>query len=304
MTRTGGRPRVLVIYKKTALESVTGREKSRVDELLAAGDASVASMQASHDDHLETIEAARAALKALGAKAVFRHRHSGDVDAAQVDLVVTLGGDGTLLWASHLVGANTPTVAINSAPRSSVGYFCAGDKDATAEILGRALACELKVSRLSRMRVDLGGETISTRVLNDILFCHSSPAMTSRYLIQHRGRSEDQRSSGVWAGPAAGSTAAQRSAGGRVLPITSRKLQFVVREIYRAPGAAAAQLSKGLIGASEELHIQSKMHDACIFVDGAHRVHHVDLGAKITLCRSGEPLSLLGLRPRRRADDV
>ena len=50
-------------------------------------------------------------------------------------LVVTVGGDGTLLAASHLVGGGVPVVGINSSPRSSVGFFCAGKKGREPAIL-------------------------------------------------------------------------------------------------------------------------------------------------------------------------
>jgi len=61
---------------------------------------------------------------------------------------------------------------------------------------------------LTRMRVERDGEVLHRRVLNDALFCHRSPAATTRYIISHEGREEHHKSSGVWVGPAAGSTAA------------------------------------------------------------------------------------------------
>ena len=45
--------------------------------------------------------------------------------ARKPDLVVTIGGDGTLLAASHAIG-DTPILGINSAPDFSVGFFCSG----------------------------------------------------------------------------------------------------------------------------------------------------------------------------------
>ena len=80
-------------------------------------------------------------------------------------------------------------LAINSAPDTSVGYFCAGGGNGVEEVLAAALAGRLKSSKLARMRVDLGERVISTRVLNDALYCHESPAATSRYIIEHGGES-------------------------------------------------------------------------------------------------------------------
>jgi NAD+ kinase len=167
------------------------------------------------------------------------------------------------------------------------------------EVLAAALAGRLKSSRLARMRVDLNDETISTRVLNDALFCHESPAATSRYILEHRGQQERQMSSGVWVGPAAGSTAAIRSAGGKVLPIGSQRLQFVIREPYRAMEQKYS-LTKGMVSPGEDLKITSRMTKGCIFLDGTQKVHAVGIGDCVRLTVSDEPLMLLGLD--RRAD--
>ncbi|MBC7174620.1 MAG: NAD(+)/NADH kinase, partial [Polyangiaceae bacterium] len=211
------------------------------------------------------------------------------------DLVVTLGGDGTLLWSSHMVGPDTPMVAVNSAPGSSVGYFCAGDRNSLRETLSMALTGALKATRLARMEVALDGEVVSTRVLNDILFSHTCPAATSRYIIELGEAREEQLSSGIWAGPAAGSTAAQRSAGGRVLPPGSQKLQFVVREPYFGLREGYS-LTKGLVSPGEVLRVRSKMREGRIFMDGAQKMLDVDIGTEIRLRTSDEPLTLLGLR--------
>ena len=108
------------------------------------------------------------------------------------------------------------------------------------------------------MQIALEGEVISTRVLNDVLFCHECPAATTRYLIRHGAIEEEHKSSGVWVGPAAGSTAAQRSAGGRVLPPTSTQMQYVVREPYVSNGTRY-QLTHGLLEPDEQLLITSKI---------------------------------------------
>src|SRR5205814_3511997 len=105
-------------------------------------------------------------------------------------------------------------------------FFCAARKGTIHTTLHAALAGKLRRVSLARMRVDLNGVCIHRRVLNEALFCHASPAATSRYILRvtspdGTSEEEEQKSSGMWIGPAAGSTAAQRSAGGRVLPLAS-----------------------------------------------------------------------------------
>jgi NAD+ kinase len=191
------------------------------------------------------------------------------------------------------------------------------------------------------MAVDRNGKRLHHRVLNEALFCHVSPAATSRYILrvvpvkgsgttERYGRAiaeEDQKSSGLWIGPAAGSTAAQHSAGGRVLPLASREVQFVVREPYRPwgtatpagarrsppragsgrrppgegqsqnsqPGPRFIRLTRGLIDESQALAVKSKMRSARLFLDGDHIAYDVSIGDVLTFRRSEEPLTVLGL---------
>ena len=294
-----GTPRVLVVYKKSAYQTnVRERKSPRFLELLARKDPSVARLVDAHEDHQATLEEAHEACAALGVRASFRFR--GDEGLVEdVDLVVTIGGDGTLLWAARWVGTSTPVVAINSAPKDSIGHFCAGKKGRVKETLARALEGELHRSELARMEVELDGEIVTRRVLNDMLFAHHSPAATSRYLLlleprRGRARVEEQKSSGVWIGPAAGSTAAQLSAGGRVLPVASKKLQFVVREPYK-PGGRRLAMPRGLVVDGARLRIISKIREGRLFIDGPHRMRDVRMGGEIVLRRSNEPLTLLGL---------
>ena len=289
-------PRVLVIYKKSAYQLlVRERKNAHARALLERKDRSVERLLASHEDHVSTIQEARALLERLGVDATFRYR--ADTDTADTfDLIVTLGGDGTLLWASHLVGRQ-PMLAINTAPRDSVGYFCAGTKDNLEPILVGALEQTLPAIELTRVQIAMDGEFVSRRVLNDVLFSHECPAATTRYLLKHREIEEEHKSSGLWIGPAAGSTAAQRSAGGSVLPPTSTQIQYVVREPYM-PNGTHYQLVKGLVDADERLLITSKVHGGRLYVDGPHLRRKVALGSEVVVERSPEALTVLGFRAR------
>jgi NAD+ kinase len=294
--KRGNGPRVLVIYKKSAYQlMVRERKNARARALLERQDRAVERLLASHEDHVSTIQDARAVLERLGVDATFRYRADADT-ADTFDLIVTIGGDGTLLWASHLVGRQ-PMLAINSAPRDSVGYFCAGTKDNLEEVIVGALEHSLDAIELTRVQITLDGELVSKRVLNDVLFCHECPAATTRYLIRQRDQEEDHKSSGVWIGPAAGSTAAQRSAGGSVLPPTSTQIQYVVREPYM-PNGTRYRLVKGLVEAEEQLLITSKTHGGRLYVDGPHLRRKVALGSEIGVKRSPEALTVLGFRAR------
>ncbi|MCB9708842.1 MAG: NAD(+)/NADH kinase [Myxococcales bacterium] len=286
-------PRVLAIYKKSAYQTyVRERKNPRMVELLKRKDRSVHRLLESHEAHVTGVKAAHEILTSLGAKVVLRYRSdAGQTD--DFDLVVTLGGDGTLLWVSHFVGAETPLLAINTAPEDSVGYYCAGSVQTMRELFTRALKGELPSVRLTRMRIEMDDELVHNRILNDMLFAHECPAATSRYLIEHNGILEDQKSSGVWVGPAAGSTAARRSAGGAVMPLLSKRLQFVVREPYLMNRSSPA-ISKGYVAPGRALILQSKMRPGRLYLDGSRLQRVVEFGAVLKMMQSDEPLLLLG----------
>ncbi len=291
--------RVVVVLKRTAFRAY-GANDARVRALLRRGDRSVARLREAHEAHESTVREIERALRTLRIDAEFLEdvtplgRAVGSADAA-----ITVGGDGTLLLASHRIGPSTPVLGINSAPHDSVGFFCGAKKGHVMASLRALASGRLSRITLTRMAVSIGEHVVHQRVLNDALFCHASPAATSRYVLDVRDagrrRSEEQRSSGIWIGPAAGSTAAQRSAGGKVLPLASKKLQFVVREPYSARGRAIA-IARGTVSPRGEVRVLSKMQTAKLFLDGEHAAFDCGLGDVVCFTASPEPLTVLGLR--------
>jgi len=296
--RDEARPRVVVVAKRTAYRRFIEEERDpRAKALLRRGDHAVQNWLASHQEHVRTLESVLKSLARVGAQVMLVERAHAAFDASDATLVVAVGGDGTLLAASHSV-VKAPVLGVNSAPRHSVGFFCSAQRATFREMLARALAGRLPSAELTRMAVSVNGRLRTKHVLNEALYCHASPAATSRYLLEHGKKREEQRSSGIWIGPGAGSTAAQRSAGGRVLPLNSRMLQLVVREPY-APSGRPYRLTRLLIGAGEAVSVESKMDDAALFFDGPHRHVPVRLGDQVTFSASDEPLVVLGLGKRR-----
>jgi len=295
-------PRVVVVAKRSAYSRYVQEEGDpRARALLRRRDPSVSRWMEAHKAHTRTLEEVDRILDRLGARAVLVNDARATFDTADARLVIAVGGDGTLLAASHNVGS-VPILGVNSAPRHSVGFFCAASRQGLASMLEQALEGRAKSILLTRMAVAVNGRVRSRRVLNEALYCHTSPAATSRYILRHRRLREEQRSSGFWIGPAAGSTAAQRSAGGKVLPLGSKKLQLVVREPY-APFNRRYRLLRVLVDPGTRVLAQSQMQEACMFLDGPYKVINVRLGDETEFRASDEPLRVLGLGPRRHRVD-
>lgn len=288
--------RILVVAKRSAYDIYVRRHRSqRVLDLLARNDPTVSRLQRADEHHARTLVEVRESLQRLGLRAAFRGRdHVGSVQG--FDLVITVGGDGTLLWVSHAVG-DTPVLGINSAPLDSVGYLCAlrmGEVLSGLEALGRG---ELPRTSIARMRVSVDGEVRHARVLNDALFAHGNPAMTSRYLVEFRGVVEEHKSSGVWVSTPAGSTAAMRGAGGRVMALRSRSLQFAVREPY-TPTGEPFQRTRDLIRPGEVFTLHNKLREARVYLDGPRLALSVEMGQRVAFDLSSEPLVLVGVTRR------
>ncbi len=291
-------PRVVVIAKRTAYQRFVEDERDpRAEQLVRRRAPVVKNWLDAHREHTRTLEEVEKVLDRAGAQMMLVRRAHAAFDASDAALVIAVGGDGTLLAASHSV-SETPILGVNSAPRHSVGFFCALNRATFHRGLSAALEGRLPSIELTRMSVLVNGRVRSNRVLNEALYAHRSPAATSRYILEHRRAREEQRSSGFWIGPAAGSTAAQKSAGGSVLPLGSSKLQLVVREPY-VPEGKRYRYVRFLVNPRETLRVESKMDDACLFLDGPQRHVPVRLGDTLAFRASDEPLLLLGLRERR-----
>ncbi len=287
-------PRVVLVVKRTAYRRFVEDERDpRAKQLIRRRDPVVASWLEAHREHVRTVSAVRVALERANAQVLIVERAQAMFDASSADLVVAVGGDGTLLAASHSV-VETPVLGVNSSPRHSVGFFCAARRTTFPGMLARALDGRLPSVELTRMRVSINGRLRTKHVLNEALYCHASPAATSRYILQIGKVREEQRSSGLLIGPAAGSTAAQRSARGRVLPLGSRALQLVVREPY-TPSHKPYRLVQRILRYGEEVLVESKMDNASVFFDGAYRQVPVRLGDHVSFAASDEPLVVLGL---------
>jgi NAD+ kinase len=293
------RPKVVVIVKRTAFRLFVEEEQDeRITRLIKKNDPTVRRMRRSHEEHERTLAEVGSTLDRLGVSVIWVRRGHAPFDPDGAKLVITVGGDGTLLAASHRIGS-TPLLGVNSAPSHSVGFFCGVKMGQVKTAIGRALEGKMRAVSLARMTVLVNGSVISTRVLNDALFCHRSPAATTRYILTLGRTVEEQKSSGFWIGPAAGSTAAQRSGGGKILPLTSKQLQFVVREPY-TPEGEKLKLTRVLIPDQKEISVRSKIREGRLFIDGPHEFANIEMGDCLVFRRSVESLTVLGLTASRK----
>ncbi len=213
-------------------------------------------------------------------------------------LIITVGGDGTFLHASHFAQTKHFLLGVNSVPQMSHGAYCAATPKTFQKVLQNFLDHKSEIVLLQRLQVSIGPRKISTLALNDILFSNPSPAGTARYELKISKTpsatplTETQKSSGIWISTASGSTAAIRSAGGKILPKASPQFQFIVREPF-LQGKHRFKTIAGILENKSALKIRSHMAKACVFIDGAHVKFHLKFGEELKVEMAKHPLKTI-----------
>jgi NAD+ kinase len=138
--------------------------------------------------------------------------------AAQVDLVIVLGGDGTLLGAARLLEPAVPVLAVNF---GSLGFLTEVALPELYPTLELALSgdCRHEERRLLRAQVAReGGESRVDDVLNDVVVTKTARSRLLDLEVAVDGRFVSSfRADGLIVSSPTGSTAYNLSAGGPIL---------------------------------------------------------------------------------------
>ena len=282
--------KILVFYKKSVLDMHHGSLPTvKNSSILRA-------INKAHADHYESLDLLIELLKETGLPYRLLQRGKSIPRITANHLAISLGGDGTFIYASHHVDSGS-IIGINSAPASSVGFYCRNslydrnfDLPHLIEDMNRG---RLKPKKIQRLNILLNGKSIQVPVLNDILITENNPATTSRYQILLRGRQESQKSSGIWISTATGSTAAYQSAGGRPFRQTDtkgkRQFGVKVRELYKEK---SVRLIGGLVKDGEPFAVTSAMANGRIYVDGGYLEKPFSLGDTVKVKFYRHPLKI------------
>ncbi len=284
--------KILIAAKKSSYELAHQYQNEDILLQLKDGAPAVAHLVPSHEEHSSNLEKIRSSLKTTTHSVDFLYRDALPNSISGYDVVLSAGGDGTVLdIASRLNDATTRLLSINSAPGFSVGFLCALSSD-TYELIPKYLENENLFSHITRLNVKLDGVTLRP-VLNDMLICHQNPAASSKYRL---GRGADlleltkvQKNSGIWISTAAGSTAAMLSAGGEAQALDDNRLQFKVREPYLAQDASSID---DHFFFEQDISVLSSMRRGKIFLDGPHTSFDFAIGSKVELSNTAPALRL------------
>jgi len=279
---------ILLVTKKSFYE-LYGLDKKAPDFLAALeADAGLAEeLLSAHEENRLATEAAEAYLSGRGVPYT-RVVDTGEVVDSRHGMVVAVGGDGTLLAASH-AALDIPVVGINSRPGRSVGYFCAAEPADFVRVLDDILGGLRTPTELMRLDLHINGRRQSPPALNDILYAGANPAATTQYRLRCGEQEEMQKSSGIWVATPAGSTGGILAAAGQKRPLGDSQMQFRIREAYRGKGGCY-RLEQGLF--REGLSVVNLTPEATIFVDGSRISYTLNYGDVIEPRVSTHPLRI------------
>ena len=156
-------------------------------------------------------------------------------DLKDADLVVSIGGDGTALSASHFLFSR-PLLAVNSSPQTSEGALTTINLDELDDKLREIKEGKHKIERLERIEVSVNGKIKDSIALNEVFVANEKAYLVSKYELKFKrgGKitKETQFSSGVIFSTGTGSTAWFKSAGGEPFSPQERFIRMIVREPY------------------------------------------------------------------------
>ena len=275
---------ILLVTKVPMIERLTREALARLD---ASGAMTMTGLRESARRQSESLERVRHAL--IGHFVRERRVHDLLVDdATHTDLVVTVGGDGTVFTANTLA-TNAPFLTVNSDPQGSLGHFTRAKAEDVPTLLAAWLSGTCTYDNMPRLR--LRTPTTDLRVLNDALFTNMNPAAMSRYRIDDGSTSENQRSSGVWISTAAGSTGGIHSAGIVPVPALEPALLFKVREPFQAFGRLTILEGRQL--PPRGLRLTSAVPGMALYLDGPNITVTLAPGETVDIASAPDPLRLI-----------
>ncbi len=220
------------------------------------------------------------------------------------DLVIILGGDGTLTSISHNIDSSTPVMGVNSHPRDndpdgSMGFFMDSTVATFPTDLEAALAGEAIVNSLPRLQATItstsGNKIVSDPALNDLLVANTHQYAPSKYRLQRGEIDLEQHSSGLLFSTFVGQGAwFSHIADSSEMAISGDEIDshylVIARDLNRAERGAHPEAY--IAWTNEVTVLTSDMHRGYVVPDGWDE-YHFNRGATISVSIDAPRLNLL-----------
>lgn len=177
-----------------------------------------------------------------------------DFTSNQPDMIVVLGGDNSLTAVASRSG-DIPVVGINSDPLMSVGCLTKWNshRDTAVAILNG----KYNIERWTRLESD----RLEHPAVSEIYLGETKRKDMSRHILEYRGKTYEQKCSGMLITTGAGSTGWYHSINwhrppeGNFFPPTENRARFIITEMYGY--VREMPLREGNLEAGEEMIVHS-----------------------------------------------
>jgi NAD+ kinase len=209
--------------------------------------------------------------------------------AKTVDLIVVLGGDGTLLSIARRASARVPILGVNL---GQLGFLTEVVEDEALPMLARVVAGRYEVERRLTLAAthERGGKAIGRfRALNDVVITNGARARIISFAVAVDDLPlTTYRADGLIVATPTGSTGYSLSAGG---PIVEPSLEVLLL----SPISPHTLSNRPVVlrpGAVVRITMPPAQQDALLTVDG-QEAHPLAPGDVVTVRRSGSPVALV-----------
>ncbi|GAB3617808.1 NAD kinase [Okibacterium endophyticum] len=277
---TEDRRRILVVPHTGRADSVTAAVQV-IDQLRVAG----ATPVLARDEYTEIV----ASGVSIGDVEILGE----DTTKADLELVIVLGGDGTILRAAELVrGFSAPLLGVNL---GHVGFLAESERDDLADAVHRVIVRDYLVEERMTLsvRVKVGGTVVyETWALNEATVEKASRERMLEVVIEVDGRPLSSFGcDGVVISTPTGSTAYNFSAGGPIVWPS-------VEAITLVPLSAHALFARPIVVGPESplaIDVLDRTDATAVLWCDGRRMHELEHGARIVVRRSSIPVRLARL---------
>ena len=182
-----------------------------------------------------------------------------DVKKMNPDYIVSVGGDGTLLWVIRSMDDETPVLAVNVGGRGILSEISPNN---IKESIKKLRENQYLIDSRNRISVSVNGKTLPP-ALNEVYVNRISQTRTSTYTMTIGGYKVKQRMDGLMVSTSTGSTGHSLSFGGPYIhPDSNAFLVLMVGSIDRLPP---------IVLPTKPIEVISD-HDSSITVDGQEEI--------------------------------
>lgn len=213
-------------------------------------------------------------------------RKGKEVGEMEVEALLTVGGDGTLLGA-HLLAPHLPLLGIHLGRR---GFLAEVPPSEAEEAVKKMLRGELEVERRMALATEVGKKRLPDAI-NDACVTWLLPGKSVSFRVLVEGEAlYEARGDGVVVATPTGSTGHSLSAGG---PVVEPGMEALVL----TPLCTSPPIPPMVIPSSRKVEVEVTRADnqASVVIDGQF-LERVEPGERISLFKSERPVSFLRWR--------